>query len=268
MDVMFTNSVCTGLRPVLHETAGAEQTQEIKLSDGMPDVGRVISAWGQCVVRSKEWCMDHIRCGAGMLVWILYAPEDSSDAQMMNTWVPFSFRWELPEGTPEGKIRIQCLTRFADARSVSPRKIMIRCGMSALAWAYVPEKITVASAAAAAPGVELLQLKYPVRIRKEAGEKVFQLDEELSLPESAPSPEGIVYCTLEPRIQEMRVLADKFVFRGNGKLHVLYRCRDGQLHGWDFSLPFSQYALLDETYGPESQGECCFCITGLDTEVQ
>ena len=146
MDVKFTNSVCSSLKPVLREISNSEQTQEIKLPDSMPDVGTVIGAWGQSILRGKEWNLEHIQCSAGMMVWILYAPEDGSEARMVNTWIPFQMRWDLPEGTPEGHIHIQCLTRFADARSVSPRKILVRCGMGALARAYVPERTTISTA--------------------------------------------------------------------------------------------------------------------------
>lgn len=268
MDITFSNTVFNSLKPVLSQVASEEQTQEMRLPEGMPDVGRVISAWGQCVVRSKEWNIDTIQCAAGMMIWVLYAPENGSAPQMINTWIPFQFRWELPDGTPEGKLLVQCLTRFADARSVSPRKIMIRCGMSALIQAYVSEKTTVASAEKEWPGIEVLNTKYPVRIQKEAGEKVFQLDEELSVPESAPKPDGIIYCAVSPCLLDCRVLTDKLAFRGEGKLHILYRSQEGQLHSWDFSVPFSQYTLLDEHYGSDAQAETFLCITGLEAEVQ
>ena len=144
MDLKFTNSVCSSLRPVLWEANSAEQTQEIKLSDGLPDIGRVISAWGQCILRSKEWNLDQIQCSAGMMVWILYAPEDGSEPRMVNTWIPFQVRWDLPDGTPEGKMVIQCLPRFSDAYSSQKRSFcqqVSNCGPQgssiSLTWNFV-----------------------------------------------------------------------------------------------------------------------------------
>lgn len=267
MEMQFTDSVITGLRPVLWEAASSEQTQEIRLTDGMPDVERVISTWGQSVLRSKEWNGSGIACSAGMMVWVLYAPEDGSAPRVVNTWLPFQLRWDLPEGTPEGTIRIQCQTRFADARSVSPRKILVRGGMSALAQAYVPEKYSIGNMENNDSRLELLHRRYPVRLRKEAGEKTFNMDEELTLPESAPKPESVIYWAMEPKQQDVRVLSDKLVFRGVGNLHILYRSQEGQLHSWDFSVPFSQYALLDETYGSDAQGDLCFAVTSLEPEL-
>ena len=31
-----------------------EQTLEVRLPDGMPDIGHVLGAWGQVIVRGKE----------------------------------------------------------------------------------------------------------------------------------------------------------------------------------------------------------------------
>lgn len=266
MDVKFTNSVCSCLKPVLCEAAGGEQTQEIRLSDNLPDVGRVVSAWGQPILRSKEWNGDQIQCSAGMLVWVLYAPEDGSEPRIVNTWIPFQLRWDIPDGTPEGKLVFHCFARSADARSVSPRKILIRCGIRVLAQAYVPEKVMVSTLADQDAGIHLLRRRYPVRIRKEAGEKLVELDEELVLPDAAPKLEKLVYCTLEPQITENRILSDKLVFRGNMRLHALYVSSEGQLHSWDYTMPFSQYALLDENYGADAQGNLCFCVTSLEPE--
>ena len=268
MEVQFNHSVCTALRPILCETASSEQTQELRLSEGMPDVGRVIGVWGQSILRSKEWNAGQLQCAAGMMVWILYAPEDGSEPRMVNTWIPFQLRWDLPEGAGEGTMHIQCLTRLADARSVSPRKILVRAGLSGQVQAYVQEKMSIASPEKEEAGLALLRRKYPLRLRKEAGEKTFSLDEELTLPDSAPQLDSVVYYALEPKAQEVRVLSDKLVFKGGCKLHILYRSKEGQLHSWDFSMPFSQYALLDTAYGSDAQGELSFGVTNLEPELQ
>ena len=53
MEVQFTESALSAQRTVLWETGHSEQTQEIRLSDGMPDVKQVIACWGQSILRSK-----------------------------------------------------------------------------------------------------------------------------------------------------------------------------------------------------------------------
>ena len=267
MDLNFQNREVSCLSHALREIQNSEQTQEIKLTEGMPDVGRIVSAWGQPILRGKEWGADTLNYTGGMMVWVLYAPEDGSPEQCVEGWIPFQLRWDIPEELPEGQIRLRLLPRLVDARSVSPRKILVRAGMAVSAEAFVPTQVPVPELETAPDGVELLRRTYPVRLMKEAGEKSFVLDEELSLPDSAPRPEQIIYYTVEPKVSDRKVLSEKVVFRGNANLHTLYRGEDGQLHSWDFDLPFSQYAELSGEYGPEAQADFALCPTSMELEL-
>ena len=267
MDLNFQNREVSCLSHALREIQNSEQTQEIKLTEGMPDVGRIVSAWGQPILRGKEWGADTLNYTGGMMVWVLYAPEDGSPERCVEGWIPFQLRWDIPEELPEGQIRLRLLPRLVDARTVSPRKILVRAGMGIMAEAFTPMRIPVPELDEAPSGVELLRRTYPVRLMKEAGEKSFVLDEELSLPDSAPRPEQIIYYCVEPKISDRKVLSEKVVFRGNANLHTLYRGEDGQLHSWDFDLPFSQYAELSGEYGPEAQAEFALCPTSMELEL-
>ena len=116
--------------------------------------------------------------------------------------------------------------------------------------------------------VALLKNTYPVRMAKEAGEKVFQMEEELYLPESVPKIAQLITWRVNPQITDQRVLADKAVLRGNGNLHVLYRGDTGQLHSWDFELPFSQYTDLRGEYGSEARMDVALMPTALELELR
>lgn len=267
MEMKFPKSICKYLKPALREVRNQELTQEIRLTDGMPDIGRILSAWGQVILRSKEWRSDSISSSGGVMVWVLYAPEDGSPVQCIESWVPFQNRWDLDGQSREGDIRIQCLLRFADARSISARKIMLRLGVAALGEAMVPDEAEVSVPGEMAEDVQLLSAVYPLRIPKEAGEKTFLMDEDLILPGSSPMPEKLIYFTMNPKITEKKVMGNKVVFRGNGNLHVLYLSEEGQLHSWDFELPFSQLADLDGSYSTDAQTNICMCITSLELDL-
>ena len=87
----------------LRQIQNSEQTLEIKLPEGMPDVGQVLTAWGQPILRSKEWRDDQVQFTGGMMVWVLYAPEDGGAPQTVETWVPFSMKWDFPESDRDGQ---------------------------------------------------------------------------------------------------------------------------------------------------------------------
>ncbi len=263
MEMAFQKTEAPCLTGTVREVQNSEQTQELRLPDGYPDVGKVLCAWGQTILRGKEWRSDSILVSGGMLMWVLYAPEDGSQPRVLDGWLPFQMRWQLPQDCPEGTIRVSALTRFADARSVSPRKLMLRGGIGILAEVWSPTRLEYWQSANVPEGVELLRRCHPVRLPREAGEKNFTLEEDLTpgLP-----PEGLLYYTLRPEIVEQKVLAGKIAFRGNANLHVLMLCQDGKLLAQDFQLPFSQFAELGESFGPDAQVDVTCAVTNLELE--
>ena len=267
MEQQWKQTACTYLDMALQEQRNLELTQELRLGEGMPDVGQILWAQGQCLLRGKEWQTGSVSISGGVMVRVLYLPEDGSGVRCAEDWLPFRLDWDLPEGTPQGWLRIRCLPRSADARSISARKILIRAGVQMQAEAYAPGEVMIPEPEELPEQVELLKRTWPVRLRKEAGEKAFVLDEETELPGSAPVPEKLLTYRLEPRLTECRVLGNKLVFRGNGDLHILYRSREGQIHGWDFPMPFSQFVQLEGEYGTDAQGEIALCPTELEAEL-
>lgn len=268
MEVNFGRKDISCLNVALAQIRSSEQTLEIKLQEGMPDVGQVLTAWGQPILRSKEWHEDMVQFSGGMMVWVLYAPEDGSEEQCVQGWIPFQMRWDLPENTPEGTLRLRCLPRFVDARSTSPRRILVRAGMAVMTEAVAPMEFTVSAPKDRPENVAFLETTYPLRLMKEAGEKAFQLEEELYLPDSAPRISRLISWRVNPRITDQRVLADKVVLRGNGNLHILYRGDAGQLHGWDFELPFSQFSELREEHGGDARADISLMPTALELELK
>lgn len=246
----------------------AEQTLELKVPEGMSDVGSVLAAWGQPILRSKEWQGSSVTFTGGMMIWVLYAPETEGREQCLEGWVPFQMRWELPEDLPEGSLRLQLLPRFADARNVSPRRILVRAGLAASAEVLVPREAAVPAPGEIPEGTALLENTYPVRLAVEAGEKAFPLEERLHLPEAAPRMEQLICWQLCPRVTEQRILTDKAVLRGCGELHVLYRSDSGRLHSRDFEVPFSQYVSLRGEYGADARIDWFIVPTALDLETE
>jgi len=262
----FERKQISCMNTILQQVQHGEQTLEIRLPEGMPDVGQVLMAWGQPIARSKEWREESLHFSGGMMVWVLYLPEDGSEERCIEGWIPFQMRWELPENTRQGIMRMRCLPRFVDGRSTSPRKILVRAGMSVLAEAFVPMKLETVVPGKLPEDVALLENTYPLRMIREAGEKSFRMEEELSLPESAPAVDKLISWRMEPRIMDKKVLGDKAVFRGSGNLRVLYRSPEGQVHSWDFELPFSQYTDLQGEYGNEARMDIAMLPTAMELE--
>ena len=266
MQLQFQSNPCRCLCPAVRETRNTELTQEVRISDGMPDIGRVLSSWGQIILRSKEWHSNEVTVSGGIMVWILYAPEDGTQPRSMDAWIPFQLKWELPDVTREGPVRISPLLRFVDSRGISARKMMVRAGVAAMGEVLCPMETEVFSPEEIPEDIQILQNTYPIRLPKEAGEKTFLMDEDLQMPTASAPVEKILCSTICLQIQEQRVAGDKVIMRLNGNLHVVYRCPEGRIHTADLEIPVSQYAQLEQTYGNDAQVDIQAAVTSLEAD--
>ena len=268
MELTFPKSDVAYLGRILHEQRNVELTQEIKLSDGMPDVGRVLGCWGMPLIRGKEWCSSRIAVNGGVMVWVLYAPEDGTDPRCVESWIPFQMEWEIGDTDREGQIRVRPLLRFADARSVSARKLMVRTGVAALGEAFVPMQARISAPENTEPDIQLRKNTYPLDMQRWAGEKTFLLDEELSLPTGSAQPDKLICYTLRPEITEQQVSGDRVVFKGNANLHMLYRSKEGDLRTWEFPLSFSQLGDIPEAADMGAGADVALCATSLEADLE
>lgn len=266
MQLQFEKQVISCLQTVKRELQSQEQTQEVRVSDGMPDIGSIIGSWGQVILRGKEWQGDGMTVSGGTMTWTLYQPEGGGVPQLVESWLPFQFRWSLPQTQQDGTIFACPVLCSVDARTLSSRKMMLRTNVSILGWAMVKQEQAYFAPAEVPADVQLRREQYHMELPVEAGEKAFALEETLQLPPSAPPVEQPLYFTLQPEITEEKMLGDKVVFRGNALLHMLYRTTDGGEYTWDFDLPFTQYSELDAEYGDDARILLWPCVTALETD--
>ena len=245
------------LEPLYLETRVFEQAQELRVPEGMPDAEKILGVWGQSVLRSKDWRTDTVGFNAGMLLWVLYETEDGSSPRMLEGWVPIQGKWTLPQETPEGKLLLDLTPAFLDGRIVSPRKIMVRCGLGATVQALSPAEGTQYAPEQLPEDIYTLEHTVPLLLYAEAGEKTFQMEE--TLGEEKPLCYAVRW-----NLTDQKVVGNKLAFRGNIELQVLL---DGQTpENREFQFPFSQIAELDQTYGSLAQSELTLCVTSLETE--
>lgn len=266
MELQFNKTIIQCLRTVAREVQTQEQTQEVRLSDGMPDIGRVLGSWGQVLLRGKEWRGGGAGASGGVMVWVLYAPEDGSEARCVESWLPFQVKWDFADTGRDGTLCVNPMLRSVDARSLSARKLMVRATVGVLGQAMVPGEEELYTPADLPEDVYILKNTYPIRVPVEAGEKMFNLEESLTLPASVPEIGKIMRYTLKPVLTDSKVVADKLVMRGEANLELLYRGVDGQVHVWSWELPFSQYAELDAEYDANATAQICLAVTALELE--
>ena len=268
MEIKFRNDGLNCLREVICQVKNEEQTQEVKLPDTMPDIGKVLGSWGQVLLRGKEWRGSGMSVSGGVMAWVLYLPEGETEPRTVETWIPFQIRWEFPQTDRDGAILVDALLKSIDARSVSARKLMVRAVVSVAGCAMEPTAVEVFAPDNIPEDVCLLRRTYPMQIPRESGEKAFNLDEELPLPGHCQNPRRLLRFSMTPEVTDVKIMADKVVFRGTAYIRVLCKCDGETLKSCDLEIPFSQYGDLEREYDPNATVQIIPALTNLDMELE
>lgn len=267
MELQFERKPCKYLRRAVWETKDQEQTQEVRLPEGMPDIGSILGAWGQPLMRGKEWNSDSVGASGGVMAWVLYAPADGSAPRMVEVWLPISLKWNMPGSDKMGTIRCHWALKGVDGRVLSARKLMARANVIVLAEALEPREEELATAAQVPEDVQLLTHTYPATMAVEAGEKAFLVDDEVNFSAGEPMPERLISVTMNPELTEQKVLGGKGVFRGNGNFRIVYQDREGNVHSRDHQSVFSQLADLDRDYEKDAELSIMMSVSSLEPEL-
>ena len=169
MEMQFDRIPVAYLKKLTDSIRAQEETLEVRLPEGMPDIGRVLGAWGQVVIRGKDWNSDDVALSCGVMAWVLYTPEDGEGVRSVEAWLPFSMKWDLPETRYDGKIIASCMLKSIDARSTSARKLMVRAVLCADMKLWQAEQAQLAVPGDLPPDIRLLTSEYPVILPKETG---------------------------------------------------------------------------------------------------
>ena len=264
MEITFNPTACRHLRWIVNTHLTRELTQEVRLPEGMGDIGRILGCWGQVLVRSKEWRGGNMGISGGVMVWVLYAPEDGSELQTVESWMPLQLKWDLPDTEQDGFILIYPMLKSMDARSTSARKIMVRANVGTWGAALNNGQTQLWDAPQQMPeDVQLLTQEYPMELPVEFGEKMVDFEERLELPSGYPPVERIIRYSLTPVNTEQRVMGSRIVFRGKALLQLLY-WGGGKVNTWNTEISYAQFGDLDRDYGTHATADVIPLLTNLE----
>lgn len=263
MELQWNKSPCSYLHTQIHQVQMLDETQELRLPEEQPDIGRVICAWGQCVIRNKQWLNDGMQVSGGVTVSVLYMPEDDSVLRCVESWLPFQAKWNFPQTRREGNMRVAAFLRGVDARTLSARKMMLRVNIGLLGEALGPTESEIYVPVELPSGIEVLANVYPAVLPREAGEKQFVIEDELHLP-------GVsqwISFSMQPEVTEHQVLGSRIVMRGTGHLRYVYLNARDEICSGNLDIPFAQFADLDRDYAKEATADLMLCLSGMEPEI-
>lgn len=265
MELQFDQQDCVYLRCNVRQVQNLEQTQEVRLPDGMPDIGRVLCAWGQGTIRGKEWRNEGLTANGAVQVWVLYAPEDGSEPRSVEVSLPFTGKWSFPDSKREGMIALSVTVCHADARTLSARKMMVRATVGVQAQALEMTQVPIFTPGQLPDGVQILKQTYPAMLPREAGEKQFMVDEDVQLDSPVRK---VLACQVQPVVTEQAAAGGRVVFRGDCRVHLVYMDEEDTLRSTLISLPFAQLAELDRDYDKEACAQVFMAVTNVDSQLQ
>lgn len=268
MEIKFNKVPVHCIRPVLTQVQSCEQTQEVKLPDGLPDIGRILGCWGQVIIRGKEWRRTSMSANGGVMAWVMYVPEDGTQPRVLDAWLPFQTRWELPESVEDGTMTVMPQLTEINGRNVSARKIILRAGVSLLGAAMEDTKQEIATPSDQPEDVQLLVKTYPAELPIEAGERLIQIEENMTLPSDKHAIDKIVCYELIPSVQEQKVLANRLVFRGKCIFRLVYLGEDGAVNQWQYEIPFSDFTELRYDHDTTATAWILPILTALEFDRQ
>ena len=266
MEVKFINKQLQCMQPFYGQIHTQEQTQEIRLPDAYPDIGKILGCWGQVLMRGKEWRSTSMGANGGVMAWVMYAPEDGTQPRVLDVWIPITCRWEFPEQADDGMIILNPILSSLDSRGISARKIMVRASVDTFAQAYREKSMELPMPGDLPEDVQLLTRSYPAELPMEAGEKQVQLDETVPIPGNVPEIQKIVAYDMIPDITESKVLGNRLVFRGRMDVQVQYLTPEGEIASWKTEIPFSQFTELDGDYAPGASAWVMPVMTAMEMD--
>ena len=263
MELVFQEDRIEYLCGVLSDTVSQEQTADVIIPDSYPDAERIVDAFGTLLVRSEECAAGSATVAGFVQAGVLYVGQEGQ-LRRVQTEIPFSLRREF-SAQDSCTLQCRCTLHSVDARILNSRKILVRVGISCTMQVYAPRIHTCYHISEPAPSMQLKRRQIPMLMPMGLGEKSFVLNEELELPSDKPEIAHLLKCLYRAQVQEQKMVGNKAVFKGSLLVHALYESADESLHIHDWTLPFSQYAEMEQPLD-ECQAQTVLTLTGADTE--
>ncbi len=214
-----------------------EESCEVIVPDTLPDVYGVLAVYAQCQLKQKT-----LRAGALTLEGVIQTQalcqtETEGDYRIVPGSIPFAQEYPL-EGCREGdvaELRLEVCSCEGSLRN--PRKLQLQARMAVEIQIYQSSAVPITQGLDAPPedGMELLQEETQLELLTAVAEKKLVAADELPLGEEG----ALLTAQVQWRTEEVRVLTNKVMLRGNAALHaVFFQGSDTRTQDW--LIPFSQ----------------------------
>ena len=268
MDMELKRVALEGYRCVAHTMFVQEETLESIVPDACPDIARIVSACGKAFLKDKELGEGTLRLSGTAKVTVLYIPEGEELPRSLEVSIPFQCVRDDPQFHAGCPVLADLQVPTADARTINPRKMLVRVGLSVWAAAYERERRELSADLTGGEGEGLQKQVVPRKccVIPEVSEKTFTFSDVLRPPASRPEIEELLLYRAELGTADAKFIGKKLVLKGDVQLSSVYRAGEG-LSQARFELPYSQILDIGEV-PDEAEPEVAVALKSVDCRAR
>ncbi len=249
---------------VLDTSVYQEETLETIVPDSCADIARIVDTGGQICLSGKHVRDTVLSVSGTVTAWVLYQPEGEQDLCHMEVKLPFTLQAESAQLHTQGGCVVTPCLRGVDARSLNPRKILVRADIGLEVQAYQPQELVLCRGLSCdeEAGIQQRTAQHTAYLTAAVQEKEFTFYDEVRLS-AGPGGRAQVLCVrADAWCAEAKVIGSKLIYKGEAVLQVRYLVA-GELCSVRCPMPFSQIMELDGA-GEAADCEVAMCVTDVD----
>jgi len=254
MELLFDREQIRYFERVADVTLCQEETLEAIVPDACPDILRIVQVCGQAELTGKQAREGVASVSGTVRASVLYQPEGGEGLKCMEVSLPFTAQVEASGFTSEGQVTAAVRLRWAEARVLNPRKVLLRADLAIDIAAFQPVDLEICQGILEGgdQGVQQQIEQQEIDQLCAVEEKPFSFSEQLRIAGNQALAK-VLSLRAEPVCTECKLIGAKLIFKGDVNVQLLYQGEDGTLMTQRQSLPFSQTM---EVSGAGEDGEC------------
>ncbi len=268
MDMELQRIMIEGFWPASQGMFSQEETLESIVPDACPDISRIVSAVGKVFLKDKELGEGSLRLSGTARVTVLYIPEGEEAPRSLEVSIPFQCVRDDPQFHAGCPVQATVQAASADARTINPRKMLVRVNLAVWAAAYQQERreLSCDVNCGEGAGMEKLLTTRKCSVIPDVAEKVFTFSDVLRPPASKPEMEELLLYRAELGTMDAKFIGKKLVLKGDIQLVTLYRGGE-ELIPVRFELPYSQILDLG-TVPDEAEPDVAVTLKSVDCRLR
>lgn len=268
MELELCRETVSCFETVRHTTVYQEETQEAIVPDACPDILRILDTRGQAFLTGKQVRDGMVSVTGFVRASVFYLPEEPERApRRLEITLPFTCQSEAPGLKSQGIVLASPRLRWAQARTLNPRKVLLRVDLAVDLSAYQPDVIQLCCGVNAdeSYGIQQLVTQESTYVTAAVLEKPFTFSDRWDMGGVGQETCDVLSVVGEPVCSECKLIGSKLILKGEVALETLV-CTGGELRTVRQSMVFSQIMEVPEA-GEDSCCQVRVALTELTASV-